>query len=129
MHQNKDTFNFTYSAAHREEVEHIRSKYMESQESDLDELRKIDARVTSTATFAAIGVGIVGIMVFGCGLSLCLSLGRPILGIVLSGAGLVVMGCGLLVNRLVLQRLREKYAPRVMELSDKLLRINKSETI
>jgi len=32
------------------------------------------------------------------------------------------------VNRLVLQRLREKYAPRVMELSDKLLRINKSET-
>lgn len=128
MHQNKDMFNFTYSAAHREEVEHIRSKYMKSQECDLDELRKIDARVTSTATFAAIGVGIVGIMVFGCGLSLCLSLGRPILGIVLSGAGLVVMGCGLLVNRLVLQRLREKYAPRVMELSDKLLRINKSET-
>lgn len=128
MHQSKDTFNFTYSAAHREEVEHIRSKYMESQESDLDELRKIDARVTSTATFAAIAVGIVGIMVFGCGLSLCLSLGRPILGIVLSGAGLVVMGCGLLVNHLVLQRLREKYAPRVMELSDKLLRINKSET-
>ena len=128
MHQNKDTFNFTYSAAYREEVEHIRSKYMESQESDLDELRKIDARVTSTATFAAIAVGIVGIVVFSCGLSLCLSLGRPILGIVLSGAGLVVMGCGLLVNRLVLQRLREKYAPRVMELSDKLLRINKSET-
>lgn len=128
MHQSKDTFNFTYSAAHREEVEHIRSKYMKGQECDLDELRKIDARVTSTATFAAIGVGIVGIMVFGCGLSLCLSLGRPILGIVLSGAGLVVMGCGLLVNRLVLQRLREKYAPRVMELSDKLLRINKSET-
>lgn len=128
MNQNKDTFNFTYSAAHREEVEHIRSKYMESQESDLDELRKIDARVTSTATFAAIAVGIVGIVVFSCGLSLCLSLGRPILGIVLSGAGLVVMGCGLLVNRLVLQRLREKYAPRVMELSDKLLRINKSET-
>jgi len=128
MHQNKDTFNFTYSAAHREEVEHIRNKYLESQESDLDELRKIDARVTSTATFTAIAVGIVGIVVFSCGLSLCLSLGRPILGIVLSGAGLVVMGCGLLVNRLVLQRLREKYAPRVMELSDKLLRINKSET-
>lgn len=128
MSRSKDTFNFTYSAAHREEVEQIRSKYMESQESDLDELRKIDARVTSTATFVAIGVGIVGIMVFGCGLSLCLSLGRPVLGIVLSGAGLVVMGCGLLVNRLVLQRLREKYAPRVMELSDKLLRINKSET-
>ena len=36
MHQNKDTFNFTYSAAHREEVEHIRSKYMKSQECDLD---------------------------------------------------------------------------------------------
>ena len=38
--ENKESFNYTYSSIHKEEIEKIRNKYIQNQESDLDELRK-----------------------------------------------------------------------------------------
>ena len=120
--ENKESFNYTYSSIHREEIEKIRNKYIQNQESDLDELRKLDQKVTNTATFVSIVVGIVGVLVFGSGLSLVLSFGKMILGIIFSFLGLLVMGSGLLVNKIITKKLREKYAPRILELSERLLK-------
>ncbi|MBR5580658.1 MAG: hypothetical protein IKW26_05095 [Treponema sp.] len=127
MKEKQDSFSLNYSAAHRTEVEQIREKYVETQKTDLGELRRLDAWVTSAATFAAIGVGIGGLLFLGSGLSLSLGFGRYVLGMVLCGVGLVIMGGGLLVHKLVLNRMKKKYAPRILELSDKLLKINKTE--
>ena len=86
--ENKESFNFTYSSIHKEEIEKIRNKYIQNQESDLDDLRKLDQKVTNTATFGSIVVGIVG----------------------------------LLVNKIITKKLREKYGPRILELSERLLK-------
>ncbi|MBR6583491.1 MAG: hypothetical protein IKK80_07790 [Treponema sp.] len=86
--ENKESFNYTYSSIHKEEIEKIRNKYIQNQESDLDELRKLDQKVTNTATFGSIVVGIVG----------------------------------LLVNKIITKKLREKYGPRILELSERLLK-------
>jgi len=120
--ENKESFNYTYSSIHKEEIEKIRNKYIQNQESDLDELRKLDQKVTNTATFGSIIVGNVGVLVFGSGLSLVLSFGKMILGIIFSFFGLLVMGSGLLVNKIITKKLREKYAPRILELSERLLK-------
>ena len=81
MADNKQTFNYTYSSINKAEIEKIRSKYIQNQESDLDELRKIDAKVTNTSAYVAIFVGIVGVLTFGTGLSLVLSFNKLILEI------------------------------------------------
>ena len=120
--ENKESFNYTYSSIHKEEIEKIRNKYVQNQESDLDELRKLDQKVTNTATFVSIVVGIVGVLVFGSGLSLVLSFGKMILGIIVSFFGLLVMGCALLVNKIITKKLRKKYGPRILELSERLLK-------
>ena len=120
--ENKESFNYTYSSIHKEEIEKIRNKYVQNQESDLDELRKLDQKVTNTATFGSILVGIVGVFVFGTGLSLVLSFSKMILGIIFSFLGLLVMGSGLLVNKIITKKLREKYGPRILELSERLLK-------
>ena len=119
--ENKESFNYTYSSIHKEEIEKIRNKYIKNQESDLDELRKLDQKVTNTATFSSILVGVIGVLVFGTGLSLVLSFGKMILGIIVSFIGLFIMGGGLLVNKIISKKMREKYAPRILELSEKLL--------
>ena len=120
--ENKESFNYTYSSIHKEEIEKIRNKYVQNQETDLDELRKLDQKVTNTATFVSIVVGIVGVLVFGSGLSLVLSFGKMILGIIFSFLGLLVMGSGLLVNKIITKKLRGKYGPRILELSERLLK-------
>ena len=120
--ENKESFNYTYSSIHKEEIEKIRNKYIQNQETDLDELRKLDQKVTNSATFCSILVGIAGVLVFGTGLSLVLSFGKMILGIIVSFFGLLVMGSGLLVNKFITKKLREKYAPRILELSERLLK-------
>ena len=120
--ENKELFNYTYSSIHKEEIEKIRNKYIKNQETDLDELRKLDQKVTNSATFCSILVGIAGVLVFGTGLSLVLSFGKMILGIIVSFVGHLVMGSGLLVNKYITKKLREKYAPRILELSERLLK-------
>ena len=120
--ENKESFNYTYSSIHKEEIEKIRNKYIQNQETDLDELRKLDQKVTNTATFCSILVGIAGVLVFGTGLSLVLSFGKMILGIIVSFLGLLVMGSGLLVNKFITKKLREKYGQRILELSERLLK-------
>ena len=122
MADNKQTFNYTYSSINKAEIEKIRSKYIQNQESDLDELRKIDAKVTNTSAYVAIFVGIVGVLTFGIGLSLVLSFNKLILGIIVSFFGLVIMGFGYVANKIILNKMKKKYAPRVLELSEKLLR-------
>ena len=122
MIDNKETFDYTYSSIYKEEVEKIRNKYIQNQESDLDELRKIDQNVTNTANYISIFIGIGGVLIFGTGLSLVLSFAKMILGIIVSFVGFLIMGISPLAHKIISEKLRKKNAKRVLELSERLLK-------
>ena len=54
LENQKETFNYSYSSIRREEIEKIRNKYIQNQEDDLSEMRRLDNHITNTATFASI---------------------------------------------------------------------------
>ena len=93
--QNRDSFQYTYSANEQEEVKRIRSKYTPKEENKLDRLHRLDAGVTKKATTCALTVGIVGALILGTGMSCCMVWGGGlfVLGIIVGIIGLGVLGC------------------------------------
>ncbi len=127
--ENKEVFNFTYSAAQQQEVENIRKKYLPKEEDKMEQLRKLHAIPTRKAQAASLAVGIIGALIMGTGMSLAMTdigstLGSlsMVIGIVI---GIVGMGLGALAYPLytrVLKKQREKIAPEILRLSDELLK-------
>ena len=127
--ENKEGFNFTYSAAQQQEVENIRKKYLPKEEDKMEQLRKLHAIPTQKAQAASLAVGIVGALIMGTGMSLVMTDIGSALGSVSVTIGIVVGVVGMLLaasayplyNR-VLKRQRHKIAPEILRLSDELLK-------
>ena len=118
------TFEYTYSAERQKEVESIRKKYVAKEEDKMEQLRKLDRDAEKPATIAAIVVGVIGILVFGGGLSLALVWTDTMLavGIALGIVGIGIMAMALPVYKIVTKKQREKIAPQVLALSEELMR-------
>ena len=130
--ENKESFNYTYSAKEQEEIKAIRKKYavQEQTEDKMAQLRRLDAGVDSKATVAALVVGMIGALVMGTGMSLVMTEIGAFLGTVMAmivGIGLGVIGIILvclaypLYNR-TLKKEREKIAPEILRLTDELMK-------
>jgi len=130
--ENKESFNYTYSAKEQEEIKAIRKKYavQEQTEDKMAQLRRLDAGVYSKATTAALVVGIIGALIMGMGMSLIMTEIGAFLGTVMAmivGIGLGVIGIILvclaypLYNR-TLKKEREKIAPEILRLTDELIK-------
>ncbi len=130
--ENKDSFNYTYSAKEQEEIKKIRKKYIESEESDdkMTQLRRLDESVYSKATAVALAVGIIGALVLGFGMSLILTDIGKVLGTVFSmiiGIGIGIVGAILVglaypIYNSTLKKEREKIAPEILRLTDELMK-------
>lgn len=125
----KESFKMTYSAQQQEEIHSIRQKYVPKEESKMDRLRALDARVTQKATMVSLIVGVIGTLLLGCGMSLILSdfgapLGRAALpvGIALGVIGLVPVALAYPLYNRTLKKEREKIAPQILQLTDELLK-------
>ena len=130
--ENKESFNYTYSAKEQEEIKRIRKKYTApaAEEDKMAQLRRMDASVYSKATTVALVVGIIGALIMGFGMSLVMTDIGAALGAVLAmviGIGVGVIGIILvclaypLYNR-TLKKEREKIAPEILRLSDELMK-------
>ena len=130
--ENKENFNYTYSAKEQEEIKKIRKKYAApiEEEDKMAQLRRLDASVYSKATTAALVVGIIGALIMGLGMSLVMTDIGAMLGTVLAmmiGIGIGVVGIVLvclaypLYNR-TLKKEREKIAPEILRLTDELMK-------
>ena len=64
----KETFRYTYSAKEQEEVKQIRQKYMPKEPDKMEQLRKLDERVTRKGVVPALVVGIFGSLILGVGM-------------------------------------------------------------
>lgn len=112
---NNQSFQYTYSAAQRQEVEKIREKYLPKEENKLEQLRKLHNSAAQKATAWSIMLGVIGALILGTGMSLCMTelsgfLGGTamFIGIPVGLLGLVVVALAYPVYNRVLEKERKK---------------------
>ena len=123
----ENQFNNTYVALTEEEkkeIASIRKQYapQEKTETKMERLRKLDARVKNVPTAVALALGIIGLLVFGLGMTTVLEWLMPVLGVALCIVGAVPMGLAYPVYNRALQKGREKAAPEILRLTDELMK-------
>ena len=126
---NKEEFSFTYSAQQQKEVEEIRKKYLPREEDKMEQLRRLHAIPTQKAQAASLAVGVIGALILGTGMSVCLTdIGAAmgnlamVSGILGGVVGMVLVALAYPLYNRVLKKNRDKIAPEILRLSDELLK-------
>jgi hypothetical protein len=120
-------FEHSYSApteAERKEIESIKRQYVaeeKREETDIEKLRRLDAKVRNMPTMYALIMGVFGILVFGLGLAMALEWGMMLWGIVVMVVGALPMGLAYPIYQFTLKEGKKKYGAEILELSEKLL--------
>ena len=124
-----NTFEYTYSPQRQQEVEKIRKAYLPKQEDKMDQLRKLHAIPTRKATTVSLTIGIIGTLILGTGMSLCMTklgalLGTLaiVLGIVVGIAGIVLVTLAYPIFKHTLKKERAKIAPDILRMTDELMK-------
>lgn len=122
MEENKEKFEYTYSAKQQEEIERIRRKYMPKEEDKMAMLRKLDRDVTKPGTVWGLVIGIIGCLLFGIGMCCTMVWADSffVLGIIIGIIGMVVMGFAYPVYIKMTEKQREKIAPQILALTEEL---------
>ena len=125
----KNSFEYTYCAKQQQEVEEIRKAYLPKEEDKMDELRRLHAMPNKKALSAALTVGIIGALILGTGMSLCMTelgtvLGNyaMVAGIIVGIAGMGIVAMAYPLYSRTIKKEREKIASEILRLSDELLR-------
>lgn len=119
-------FHYTYSAPtqeERREIMSIRKRYEESEEKEdkLKKLRKLHAKVTTVPQCLAITLGVVGVLLFGFGLTMILEWDIFVWGVVVSVVGFIPVILAHPVYQALIKRNKNKYKDEILRLSDELL--------
>lgn len=127
-------FQYTYSAKEQAELKRIREKYTPptGEEDKMGRLRRLDASVTNTAQAIALIFGIIGALVLGFGMSLCMTelaeiLGpnrdmAMVIGIIIGVVGCVLVGLAYPIYNLIVKARRKRLAPEIITLVDELMK-------
>lgn len=123
-----NSFEYTYSAERQQEIEAIRKKYLPKEEDKMEQLRRLHSIPTQKAQAASIAIGVLGTLILGTGMSLCMTeLGAAlghlamVIGILVGLFGLVMVALAYPVYNIVLRKERQRIAPEILRLSDELL--------
>ena len=124
-----NSFEYTYSAERQQEIEAIRKKYLPKEEDKMEQLRRLHSIPTQKAQAASIAAGVLGALVLGTGMSLCMTdLGAALehlamgIGILVGLLGLVMVALAYPVYNIVLRKERQRIAPEILRLSEELLK-------
>ena len=118
-------------------VQKIRARYSEKTVTDVETLRNLDAKVKRPAKVFSYIFGSISAIIMGCGMSLVmtdigtviglsaytvLGVGAPLfIGISVGIAGLILSLLTYPIYSGILNSRKKKYAPEILELSDKIL--------
>ena len=110
-------------------VQKIRTQYTEKQHTELDALKALDARVKKPANVFAYIYGCVGAVVMGAGMSLVMTDIGAMIGLTATmvpgiAVGIVGMCMALTtypIYKKILNNRKRKFAPQILELSEKLM--------
>ena len=127
--ENNQSFEYTYSADQQKEVENIRKKYLPKEEDKMQQLRKLHNSATQKAQAVSIAIGVIGALILGTGMSLCMTelggfLGGTamFIGIPVGIVGMVLVALAYPVYNRVLQKERARIAPEILRLTDELMK-------
>lgn len=122
MEDNKETFEYTYSARQQQEIEQIRSKYLPKQESKMDQLRRLDQSATKKGTAVAIFLGVIGCLLLGIGMCCTMVWAEQwfLPGIIVGLIGIGVVAIAYPVFNRITKKQREKLAPQILKLTEEL---------
>ena len=135
MESQDETFHYTYSAVQQAEVENIRKKYLPPEEDKMEQLRRLDRSAGQKAQAWAIGLGVIGALILGLGMSLAMTeLGQALgaywngqdismaIGVMIGIIGLVLVALAYPVYNRILKKERARIAPEILRLTDELLK-------
>ena len=121
--ENKETFSYTYSAKEHEEIKKIREKYVPKESDKMEQLRRLDAGVTKKGTVISLVVGIIGALVLGVGMSMCMVWTEMfVLGIIVGIIGIAAVSLAYPIYSYVTKKEREKISPEIIRLTDELMK-------
>ena len=125
----ENTFQYTYDAKMSQEVQRIRQKYLPHEQTDLEKLKALDAKVKRAPDVFAYIYGSISAIVMGAGMSLVMTDIGAYFGIVNSmipGIGIGLLGMALALSTYpiycgLLDARKKKYGPQILELSEMLI--------
>ena len=130
----KNGFQYTYSAKEQAELKRIREKYTPPTETEdkMARLRRLDASVTNTAQAVSLVFGIIGALILGIGMSLCMTefgeiLGSHrdmamVIGIIIGVVGGILASLAYPIYNAIVKAKRKKLAPEIIRLTDELMK-------
>ena len=121
MENKKEAVNITYSAEEQKEMDSIRAKYLpgeKKQPTNLDKLKKLDAKVESMAMVSALSWGIISTLILGVGMTCVLVWNQLVIGVIVGVLGLAEALYAWPLYQKVLKKEREKAAPEILRLSE-----------
>ena len=127
--ENNQSFEYTYSAQQRSEVEAIRKKYLPREEDKMERLRLLHSSASKKAKAASISIGTVGALILGTGMSLVMTDIGATIGItsaLVPGIAVGVLGLGMALltypmYKGILNSRKKKYGAEILSLSDKIM--------
>ena len=129
MEHNNESFSFTYSAAQQAELERIRKKYLPQEPDKMEQLRRLDRGASQKAQAGAIALGVIGTLVLGTGMSLCMTklsgfLGGTamFIGIPVGIVGIILIALAYPLYNHILKKERQRIAPEILRLTDELIK-------
>ena len=124
MADKNEVFVYSYSAEEQDIVRKIRQKYMPEEENKMEQLIKLDKSTRTMGRVAAITLGIVSTLVFGTGMCCVLEWDMFILGVIIGIIGIGGMVSAYPIYGYINKKHMEKIAPKIMELTEELLKQN-----
>lgn len=125
--EKNNTFEYVYSApteSEKKQIESIRRKYLKEPNNELDKIdriKKLDAKVKSTATIVGLIFGVIGCLIFGLGLTMVLEWQVYLWGIVLMAIGCIPMGVAYPLHNYFYDKGKKKYGEEIIKLTDEIL--------
>lgn len=128
MSENKFVYNYSAPTEdERREIEGIRKQYGGEQvkKDSLSRLRELDKRVKNPPLILSIILGVVGVLVFGTGLTMILEWSLYVWGILVMVVGIVPVSIAYPLRKKLVKRNKERYGDEILKLSGELLNENK----
>ena len=121
--EDKEIFEYTYSASRQSEIRQIREKYLPKEMSKLDQLRTLDERVTRRGSAISLVHGTLFTLLLGFGMSCTMVWAGNLFvpGILIGCLGLAGVAVTYPLYSRIVKQDREKIAPQILQLSEELI--------